>query len=136
MAAVTICSDFGVPQNKVWHCFHCFPKVGLSDDILSTWTIQHSFLLAYGYFFTCSIYFYSSLVCLCFVFFTPIFQGLTLVEQGCYSQWKLVELYLPFYRIHCSHHYMQLLSPWLWSKICFCSYLQVFHLHVMNVQVD
>ena len=20
-----ICSDFGVPQNKVWHCFHCFP---------------------------------------------------------------------------------------------------------------
>ena len=25
MAAVTMCSDFGVPQNKVWHCFHCFP---------------------------------------------------------------------------------------------------------------
>ena len=25
MAAVTICSDFGVPQNKVSHCFHCFP---------------------------------------------------------------------------------------------------------------
>ena len=25
MAAVTICSDFGGPQNKVWHCFHCFP---------------------------------------------------------------------------------------------------------------
>ena len=25
MAAVTICSDFGAPQNKVWHCFHCFP---------------------------------------------------------------------------------------------------------------
>ena len=24
MAAVTICSDFGVPQNKVCHCFHCF----------------------------------------------------------------------------------------------------------------
>ena len=24
MAAVTICSDFGAPQNKVWHCFHCF----------------------------------------------------------------------------------------------------------------
>ena len=21
----TICSDFGAPQNKVWHCFHCFP---------------------------------------------------------------------------------------------------------------
>ena len=25
MAAVTICSDSGAPQNKVSHCFHCFP---------------------------------------------------------------------------------------------------------------
>ena len=25
MAAITICSDFGAPRNKVWHCFHCFP---------------------------------------------------------------------------------------------------------------
>ena len=25
MAALTICSDFGAPQNKVWHCLHCFP---------------------------------------------------------------------------------------------------------------
>ena len=25
MATVTICSDFGAPENKVWHCFHCFP---------------------------------------------------------------------------------------------------------------
>ena len=25
MATVTICSDFGSPQNKVCHCFHCFP---------------------------------------------------------------------------------------------------------------
>ena len=25
MAAVSICSDFGAPKNKVWHCFHCFP---------------------------------------------------------------------------------------------------------------
>ena len=23
MAAITICSDFGAPKNKVWHCFHC-----------------------------------------------------------------------------------------------------------------
>ena len=23
MAAVTICSDFEAPKNKVWHCFHC-----------------------------------------------------------------------------------------------------------------
>ena len=25
MAAVTICSDFGAPQNKVSRCFYCFP---------------------------------------------------------------------------------------------------------------
>ena len=25
MAAITICSDFRHPKNKVWHCFHCFP---------------------------------------------------------------------------------------------------------------
>ena len=25
MAVVTICSDFRVLKNKVWHCFHCFP---------------------------------------------------------------------------------------------------------------
>ena len=24
MAAVTICSDFGAPQKKAYHCFHCF----------------------------------------------------------------------------------------------------------------
>ena len=26
MAEVTICIDFGAPQNKVSHCFHCFPN--------------------------------------------------------------------------------------------------------------
>ena len=25
MAAVTLCSDFEAPQNKVCHCFHCLP---------------------------------------------------------------------------------------------------------------
>ena len=25
LTAVTICSEFGAPQNKVSHCFHCFP---------------------------------------------------------------------------------------------------------------
>ena len=25
MAAVTICSEFGAQENKVCHCFHCFP---------------------------------------------------------------------------------------------------------------
>ena len=26
MAAVTICSDFGAQENKVSHCFPCFPS--------------------------------------------------------------------------------------------------------------
>ena len=26
MAAVTICNDFGAQENKVFHCFHCFPN--------------------------------------------------------------------------------------------------------------
>ena len=30
MAAVTICSDFGVPKDEVCHCFHCFPIYLLS----------------------------------------------------------------------------------------------------------
>ena len=25
MAVVTVCSDFGAQENKVCHCFHCFP---------------------------------------------------------------------------------------------------------------
>ena len=27
MATVTICSDFGAPQNKVSHCFHFYPSI-------------------------------------------------------------------------------------------------------------
>ena len=27
MAAVTICCDFGAQENKVCHCFHCFPSI-------------------------------------------------------------------------------------------------------------
>ena len=25
MAAVTVCSDFGAQENKIYHCFHFFP---------------------------------------------------------------------------------------------------------------
>ena len=32
MAAITICSDFGAPQNKVWHCFYCFPITSWQID--------------------------------------------------------------------------------------------------------
>ena len=31
MAAVTICSDFGAPRNKVCHCFHCLQDVQAQD---------------------------------------------------------------------------------------------------------
>ena len=31
MAAVTICSDFGAPQNKVWHCFGGFQNQCIGD---------------------------------------------------------------------------------------------------------
>ena len=41
MAAVTICRDFGAPQNKVWHCFHFFPiyneVMGLDAMVLVFW---------------------------------------------------------------------------------------------------
>ena len=32
MVAVTICSDFGAPKNKVCHCCHCFPIYLLWSD--------------------------------------------------------------------------------------------------------
>ena len=32
MAAITICSDFGAPKNKVSHCFYCFPITSWEID--------------------------------------------------------------------------------------------------------
>ena len=32
IAGVTVCSDFGAPQNKVYLCFHCFPIYLPSSD--------------------------------------------------------------------------------------------------------
>ena len=45
MAAITIFSDFGTPQNKVSHCPHCFPSIchegmGLDDMILVFWMLS------------------------------------------------------------------------------------------------
>ena len=45
MAAITVCSDFGAPQNKVWHCFHCFPiyfpwSVGMDTMIFVFWMLS------------------------------------------------------------------------------------------------
>ena len=53
MAAVTICSDFGAQENKVYHCFHCFPSIchevmGLDVMILVFWML--SFKPAFSFF--------------------------------------------------------------------------------------
>ena len=45
MAAVTVCSDFGAPPNKVSHCFHCFLSIshevmGLDAMILVFWMLS------------------------------------------------------------------------------------------------
>ena len=33
MAVVTICSDFGAQENKVCHCFRCFPHLFAGRNI-------------------------------------------------------------------------------------------------------
>ena len=43
MAAATICSDFGAPQNKVWHCFHCFPIREMQIKTTGDNASSHSF---------------------------------------------------------------------------------------------
>ena len=45
MAAVTICSDFGTWEKKVYHCFHCFPLYlpwsdGTGCQDLSFWMLS------------------------------------------------------------------------------------------------
>ena len=45
MATVTICSDFGAQENKICHCFHCFPSIchelmGLDDLIFIFWMLR------------------------------------------------------------------------------------------------
>ena len=49
MAAVTICSDFGAQENKVSHCFHCFPmyfKINWTKR--SYWNIIYSSTFYWG----------------------------------------------------------------------------------------
>ena len=43
MAAVTICSDYGAQENKVSHCFHCFPIYLPWSD--GTWCHDLRFLI-------------------------------------------------------------------------------------------
>ena len=40
MIAITICSDFGAPKNKVWHCFHCLSGCSLEGLMLKL-KLQH-----------------------------------------------------------------------------------------------
>ena len=45
MAVVTVCSDFEAQENKVSHCFHCFPSVchevmGLEAMVLVLWMLS------------------------------------------------------------------------------------------------
>ena len=45
MAAVTICLDFGAQENKICHCFHCFPlylpwSYGTRCHDLSFWMLS------------------------------------------------------------------------------------------------
>ena len=37
MAAVTVCSDFGAQENKVCHCFYCFP-IYFTNNKATTYT--------------------------------------------------------------------------------------------------
>ena len=58
MAAITICSGFGAPQNKVSHCFHYFPIYfpwigGTGCHDLIFW------MLSLANFFSLSSYFFS-----------------------------------------------------------------------------
>ena len=51
MAAVTNCSDFGAPQNKVSHCFHCFPiylpwMMGPDAMVFVFWMLSFTFSLS------------------------------------------------------------------------------------------
>ena len=53
MTSVTICSGFGAQENKVCHCFHCFPSIcheviGLDAMIFAFWmkSFKPAFLLS------------------------------------------------------------------------------------------
>ena len=62
MATVTICSDFGAQENKVCHCFHCFPiyfpwSDGTGCHDLSFLNVEGLFLFVCFSFFLFFIFF-------------------------------------------------------------------------------
>ena len=44
MAAVTVCSYLGAQENKICHCFHCFPSICLEVMGLDARTYNNAFL--------------------------------------------------------------------------------------------
>ena len=85
MAAVTICSDFGAQQNKVSHCFHCFPIYLPWGD--ETGCHDLSFLNVEVFFFVCLFVF--CLQSFFFLFFNLIlFLNFTILYCFCQiSKW-------------------------------------------------
>ena len=68
MAAITICSDFGAQENKICHCFHCFPVYlqwsdGTRCDDLSFLNIEF-----WASFFTFLFHFHQEALCFLFTF--------------------------------------------------------------------
>ena len=84
MAAITICSDFGAPKNKVCHCFHCFsicPEVmGPDAMILVFWML--SFKPTFSL---------SSLTCIKTLFSSPSLSAIRVVS----SAYRRLLVFLP-----------------------------------------
>ena len=47
MTAVNICSDFEAQENKVCHCFHCFPIYLPWSSCFECWVLSQVFTLLY-----------------------------------------------------------------------------------------
>ena len=84
MAAITFCSDFGAPQNKVSHCFHCFPLYNLqcfpkwtkfrllsliSEVLTAPWAWSHSDTQASTWEWSPCQAPFTLCSCICFTFF-------------------------------------------------------------------
>ena len=69
MATVTICSDFGTPQNKVCHSFHCFPIYLPWSDGTGCWDLNFWMLSFKPAFFTLLFYAYQEALYFLFSFY-------------------------------------------------------------------
>ena len=71
MAAVTICSDFGAPKNKVWHCFHCFPIYFPWSDGTGCHDLRFLNVELSANFFTLHFHFHQEAFEFLFTYFAP-----------------------------------------------------------------